>query len=156
MLLALLGNSQGSWQGQLYHSIEPFDRITAKVLTTFHHDFTGTSHLGLILENFNLGIHTANSIAVEFGYIFDNIGKKKHWEFGPIANMGMMYYDGNSNWRLQMGIDIAYRFNPYFTLNLSTVGGKENSHQTPQYDLRENVYVVSLGASFRPHFYRKH
>jgi len=155
--LTMASQDEGSWGAQLYHSISPDDRITAKVFTSFHHDNTGTSHMGIILESLKLGSHEGVVVAVESAYLFDNlkIVKHKRLEIGPIANMGMMYYNGTSNWRLQMGADLAYVFNGWVSVNLSFVGGKENVHESEWEDIRKNVYVTSLGVSFRPYFNRK-
>jgi hypothetical protein len=108
----------------------------------------------LVFEDFTLGSHSAYSWGVETGYTFDNIGKKKRLEFGPIINMSMMHYNEDSNWRLQMGIDVGYRLNANWSLNTSIVGGKENHHESPALDIRKNRYILSLGISFRPYFFR--
>lgn len=146
---------QGSWEGRLYHSVYPIDRTTAKILTTFHHDYTGTSHMGLVFEHFYLGDHQAGSWAVEAGYTFDSFGKKWKWlEIEPMVNMGMMYYEQSSNWRLQLGVDIGYRLNEYLALHLAYLTGKENYHDTPTVDVRERQHVITLGISLRPYFDR--
>lgn len=158
-----LGN-QSSWEAQLYHSIEPSNRITGKILTTFHHDYTGTSHMGLVFERFTFSDYTVGSWAVEAAYIFDNIpiGKHKRWEIGPIVNMGMMYYDKYSNWRLQLGADLAYRINGNLAVHIAYLTGNENYYSVPikydrfvsNEDVRERRNVVTLGLSFRPYFNR--
>ena len=146
---------QSSWEIGVYQSVAPTQRTTVKALTTFHHDYTGTSHMGLVFERFKLGGYDvqAYSWAVEAGYAFDNFIQPI--EIMPMANIGLMYSDtSRSNFRLQIGLDIAYRINTNVAFHIAYLRGRENYFTIDGSESREMQNTLTLGFSYRPYFKR--